>query len=59
MTDAQKAARLRQAMDLLEDAEEIVRSVLGDTDAGADTRHSISDAIEDLMYDIIELEGEL
>lgn len=59
MTDAQKAATLREAMALLEDAEELVRHALGDTDAGADTLHSISDAIEDLMADIIELDGEL
>lgn len=57
MTDAQKAARLRQAMDFLEDAEEIVQSVLGDSDAGQDTRKAIEAAITDLMYDIIELEG--
>lgn len=58
MTDAEKAARLRQAMDHLEDAEEIVLSVLGHTDAGDATRQAIGAAIEDLMYDILELEGE-
>ena len=57
MTNAQKAARLRMAMDALENAEEWVRQALGDTDAGQGTLHSIGDAIEDLMYDIIELES--
>lgn len=58
MTDAQKAARLRMALDALEDAEEWVRQALGDTDAGADTLKSIESAVEDLMYDIMELESE-
>ena len=57
MTDAQKLARLRLAMDALENAEEWVKQALGGTDAGSDTLKSIGDAIEDLMYDIIELEG--
>ena len=57
MTDARKAQILRQAMDKLEEAEKLVKRALGDSDAGQATRHSISDAIEDLMYDIIELEG--
>jgi hypothetical protein len=57
MTDAQKAARLRMAMDALEQAEAWVKEALGGTDAGQDTLHSISDAIEDLMYDIMELEA--
>ncbi len=57
MTNERKAAILREAMERLEDAEELVKLALGDTDAGMQTRHSISDAIEDLMYDIMELEG--
>lgn len=59
MTDAQKLARLRMAMDALQNAESWVKQALGGTDAGADTLHSIGDAIEDLMADIIELEGEV
>lgn len=57
MTDEQKAARLRMAMDHLEQAEKWVKQALGGTDAGQDTLKSIGDAIEDLMYDIVELEG--
>ena len=57
MTDAQKAARLRMAMDALEQAEAWVKEALGDTDAGMDLRHTIGDAIEDVMYDIVELEA--
>lgn len=57
MTNRERAARLRMAMQSLEAAEAWVKSALGDTDAGQDTLHSIGDAIEDLMGDIIELEG--
>ena len=59
MTKAQKAARLRQAMQLLEQAEDIVRLTLGDTDAGLDLRRGFDSLIEDLMYDIMEFEGAL
>lgn len=59
MTDAERAARLRQAMDLLEQADEIVRRTLGDTDAGMDLHYGFDSLIEDLMYDIMELEGEV
>lgn len=58
MTDAQKAARLRMAMDHLEQAEAQVKRVLGGTDAGQDTLQSIGNAIEDLMYDIVELDNQ-
>lgn len=57
MTDERKAKILREAMDKLEDAERLVKIALGDTDAGMLTRNSIGEAIEDLMYDIIELES--
>ncbi len=57
MTDERKAKILREAMDKLEDAERLVKLALGDTDAGMLTRNSIGEAIEDLMYDIIELES--
>lgn len=58
MTDAQKGARLRMAMDHLEQAEAWVKQALGETDAGRDTLRSIGDAIEDLMYDIVELDAQ-
>jgi hypothetical protein len=58
LTDAQKAARLRQAMDHMEDAEELIKLALGDSDAGVDLRHMLEAAIEEIMYDIIELESE-
>lgn len=57
MTDAQKVARLRMAMDALEDAEEWVEQALGGTDAGELTLRSIRNSINDLMYDIMELEA--
>jgi hypothetical protein len=57
MTDAQKAAKLREAMELLQDAKQIVNQTLGGTDAGEDTLSLIGNAIEDLMYDVMELES--
>ncbi len=57
MTNERKAKILREAMEHLERAEELVKLALDDSDAGMSTRFTISDAIEDLMYDIIELEG--
>lgn len=58
MTDERKAQILRDAMEHLERAEALVKRALGDTDAGQSTLHSIGDAIEDLMYDIMSLEVE-
>jgi len=57
MTNMQKAAKLREALELIEQAEELIRETLGETDAGQDTRHAIDDLVQDLMYDIMELEG--
>ena len=55
--DTQKAAQLRMAIQNLQNAEAWVKHALGDTDVGADTQHRISELIEDLMYDVIELEA--
>lgn len=57
MTNKERAARLRMAMQNLEAATAWVKSALGDTDAGQDTLDSINDAVEDLMADIIDLEN--
>ena len=59
MTDAEKAARLRQVMDLLEQAEDIVRQTLGDTDAGLNLHYEFDSLVESLMGEILELEGEV
>lgn len=56
MTDERKAELLRDALSKLMDAELRVKEALGGTDAGEDTLSLIGNAIEDLTYDIAELE---
>ena len=59
MTDAQKAARLRMAMDALHNADAWIQEALGDTDVCYETHNRIQDLIDDLTYDVMELEGAL
>ena len=56
MTDAQKAALLRQAMDLLEEADALQQKALGDSDVCYDNHNRIQAIVEDFMYDIMQLE---
>jgi DNA-binding ferritin-like protein (Dps family) len=56
MTDAQKAALLKQAMDLLEEADALQQKALGDSDVCEDTHNRIQAIVEDFMYDIMQLE---
>ena len=56
MTDAQKAARLRMAIEALENADAWVQQALGATDVCYETHNRIQDLIEDLEADIQELE---
>ena len=59
MTDAQKAARLRMAMEALENADAWIQEALGATDVCYETHNRIQDIIDDLSYDVMELEGAL
>jgi hypothetical protein len=59
MTDAQKAARLRLAIDALQNADAWVQEALGDTDVCYETHTRIQDLVDDLTYDVMELEGAL
>ncbi len=57
LTDKQKAARLRLALDALQHADAWVQEALGDTDVCYETHTRIQDLVDDLMHDIIELEA--
>ena len=57
MSDAQRAARLRMAIVSLQNADAWVNQALGASDVGLETRNRIQDLIDDLTYDIIELES--
>ncbi len=59
LTDKQKAARLRMAMEALQNADAWVQEALGDTDVCYETHNRIQDIIDDLTYDVMELEGAL
>jgi hypothetical protein len=59
LTDKDKAQLLRDAMELLEQADALVQRALGDSDSTKMTHEAIEEVIEDLMYDIAELEGML
>ena len=59
MTNQQKADKLCQAMELMEKAAVLVQAALGDSDSAQMTCETIGEVIEDLKYDIAELEGML
>ena len=57
MTNTEKIARLRMAIDCLEKADIWQQAALGDSDACRDGHDRIQALIDDFMYDIIELEA--
>lgn len=57
MKNAQKADLLRKAMELLEDADVLVQQALGACDVCEETHNRIQGIVDDLMYDVQELEG--
>ena len=59
VTNKQKADKLREAIALLEDADACMQSALGDSDVCYETHNSIQNIIDDLTYDVMELEGGL
>ena len=59
MTNAQKAARLRMAIDALQNADAWVQQALGASDVCYETHNRIQDLVDDLTYDVMELEGAL
>jgi hypothetical protein len=59
MQDSQKAKLLREAMYKLEEADALVQQALGACDVCEETHARIQDLVDDLTYDIMELEGAL
>jgi hypothetical protein len=57
LTDAQKAAKLREAIALLQDADALVQTALGDTDACYDTHCGIEEIIDELQADVMDLDA--
>ncbi len=57
LTDKDRATLLRDAMELLQDADALVQRALGDTDVCYDLHCGIEDLIEDLRADIMDLDA--
>jgi len=58
LTDKDKATLLRDAMELLQDADALIQQALGACDVCEDTHNRIEDIIEDLRADVMELDAE-
>jgi hypothetical protein len=58
LTDKDKAQLLRDAMELLMDADALIQQALGATDVCYETHNRIEDIVEDLRCDVMELEAE-
>jgi hypothetical protein len=56
LTDAQRAAKLREAMELLMDADVLVQEALGDTDVCYDLHCGIEELIDQLRDDVEDLD---
>jgi tRNA U54 and U55 pseudouridine synthase Pus10 len=58
LTNKDKAQLLRDAMELLQDADALVQKALGDCDVCYETHNAIEDIVEDLRCDVMEFEAE-
>ena len=56
LTNKDKAQLLRDAMELLHDADALIQQALGATDVCYETHNRIEDIAEDLRADVMELE---
>jgi hypothetical protein len=59
LTNKDKAQLLRDAVELMEQADALVQKALGDSYSTQITHEAIEDVVVDLMYDIAELDGML
>jgi hypothetical protein len=57
LTETQKAAKLREAIALLMDADALVQEALGDTDVCYDTHCGIEELIDELTADVMDLDA--
>jgi hypothetical protein len=58
MTDQEKAAKLRRAIELLEEVDVIQQQVIGASDVCYENHNRIQDLIEDFTFDAMEFAGE-
>jgi hypothetical protein len=56
LTDKQRADKLREALELLQDADALVQEALGDTDACYDLHCGIEELVDELRCDVDDLE---
>ncbi len=56
LTTAQKINKLREAIALLQDADNLQQAALGDSDVAYDTHNAIQFIIDDLAEDIEDLQ---
>lgn len=57
LTNKDKAQLLRDAIELLEDADALIQQALGATDVCYETHNRLQDIVEDLGCDVEEFEG--
>jgi hypothetical protein len=57
LTDKDKAQLLRDAMELLHEADALVQQALGATDACYDIHNGIEDIVEELRCDVMEFDS--
>ena len=58
LTAKQKAEKLREAMELLHDADALIQEALGASDVCFETHNRIEDIVEDLRCDVMEFDAE-
>lgn len=58
LTDKDKAQLLRDAMEMLQEADRLQQLALGDSDVCEDNHNCLQLLIEDFELDVIELEGQ-
>ena len=57
LTDKQRAEKLREAINLMLDADALMQEALGDTDLCFETHCGIESLVEDLREDVEDLEA--
>jgi tRNA U54 and U55 pseudouridine synthase Pus10 len=57
LTDKDRAQLLRDAMELLQDADALIQKALGACDVCEETHNRIEDIVEDLRCDVMELDN--
>jgi hypothetical protein len=58
LTAKQKAEMLSRVVDLLNEADALQQQALGDSDVCWDNHERIQDIADDIVLDIVELEGQ-